>query len=47
MNKLAKIATMIFMNAFSRSPAGGRLMTGINSARNADKLWAKFQPETN
>lgn len=47
MNTIAKIATMLFMQAFNRSPAGGRIMTGVNSAKTAQKLWEKFPAITN
>lgn len=41
-----KIGTMLLMKAFNNSPAGSRLMTGVNSARNATALWEKFKPQT-
>lgn len=46
MNIIAQLATMLLMQAFSKSPAGSRIMTGIGTAREANSLWNQFKPET-
>lgn len=45
MESLLKILTAMAINKFNSSPAGSRMINGISSAKKANSLWEKFQPQ--
>lgn len=45
METALKLLMAIVMNKFNSTQAGSKMMNGISSAKTANSLWQKFQPQ--